>query len=290
MSYVLLTDSGADLPYRYYEEHSIEFLRIRVTINGQTREDDAGKSLDYADFYRMMRGGMMPTTSMINPEDYTRVFTPHLEAGRDILYIAFSSALSGSCGSARMAAQELSARYPDRRIEVFDSLCASLGQGLLVDYVRRMRDDGASLDEILTWVRDAAPRTSHFVTVSDLMHLHRGGRVSRTSAMVGTLIGIKPMIYLNPEGKLIVCGRKRGRRAALEELLRYMEQYVDSEEFDTIAVSHSDCEQDAKQVADMVCRRFKVGQVIINYIGSVIGAHTGPGTVALFFVGKLRMA
>jgi DegV family protein with EDD domain len=290
MAYALLTDSGADLPYRYYEENNIGFLGIRVTIDGQTVEDDAGKSLVYTDFYRMMREGLMPTTSMINPEDYVQLFTPYLEAGQDILYIAFSSGLSGSCGSAVMAARDLSARYPGRRVEVFDSLCASLGQGLLVDCVRRRRDDGASLDELLAWLRENAPRLNHFVTVSDLMHLHRGGRVSRASAMVGTLIGIKPMIYVNPEGKLIVCGRKRGRRAALEELLRYMEQYADREEFETIAVSHSDCEQDARQVADMVRRRFKVGQVIINYIGSVIGAHTGPGTVALFFLGKLRMA
>jgi len=290
MAYLLYTDSGADLPYTYYEEHKLGVLSIRVTIGGKTQDDDGGKTLTYDLFYKMMREGAMPTTSMVNPEDYIRAFEPVLAAGNDILYVAFSSGLSGSCGSAVMAAQELRERYPGRRLEVVDSLCASLGQGLLVDYVRRMRDEGKSMDELLAWLRANLMNFNHFVTVHDLMHLHRGGRVSKTSAMVGTLIGIKPMIYVNPEGKLIVCGRKRGRKAGLSALLDYMDEYVSSREIHTVAVSHSDCEQDARFVADLVRKRYKVEHVLINYIGPVIGAHTGPGTVALFFPGKHRMA
>ena len=290
MDYLLITDSGADLPYTYYEEHKLGFLSIQVTLNGQTRDDDGGRTLTYGPFYRQMREGVMPTTSMINPDDYVRFFEPILAGGKDILYICFSSGLSGSCASAVMAGRELHQRYPGRRVEVVDSLCASLGQGLLVDYARRLRDEGKSLDETRSWVEANKLRLSHFVTVHDLMHLHRGGRVSRTSAMVGTLIGIKPMIYVNQEGRLIVCGRKRGRKSSLEALLTYMDEYAASRELDTIAVSHSDCEQDARRVAEMVGQRYQVGRVILNFIGPVIGAHTGPGTVALFFLGKHRMA
>ena len=289
MDYVFLTDSGCDLPYSYYEEHKVGLLSIKVNIGGKSQPDDGGKTLKYDEFYRRIREGDMPTTSQVNPEDYIRAFEPILAEGKDILYVAFSSGLSGSCASARMAAKELLERWPGRRLEVFDSLCASLGQGLLVDYVRRMRDEGKSMDELLSWLKENAMKISHLVTVEDLMHLHRGGRVSRTSAMVGTLMGIKPMIYLNQEGKLLVCGRKRGRKAALEELLVYMEDYVDSRELDTIAVCHSDCEQDARHVAELVGQRFDVKNTIINYIGPVIGAHTGQGTVALFFLGKTRM-
>ena len=290
MDYLLITDSGSDLPYAYYERHKLGFLSIRVTINGQTRDDDGGKTLKYDAFYKAMREGAMPTTSMINPDDYVRYFEPMLADGKDILYLGFSTGLSGSCTSAFMAAEELRQRFPDRRVEVVDTLCASLGQGLLVDYARRMRDEGKSLDEVKNWVEANKMKLNHFVMAHDLMHLHRGGRVSRTSAMVGTLIGIKPMIYVNPEGKLIVCGRKRGRKSALEALTTYMDEYASSRELDAIAVSHSDCEADARRVADMVGQRFKVGRVILNFIGPVIGAHTGPGTVALFFLGKHRMA
>ena len=289
MGYHLVTDSSADLPYTYYEEHNIGCIGIQVTIDGQTQSDDGGKTLKYKDFYAKMREGAMPTTSQINPEDYIQFFQPILEQEQDIFYIAFSSGLSGSCASAKIAAHELAARFPDRRIEVFDSLCASLGQGLLVDFVRRKRDEGATMDELLSWVQENALKLNHFVTVHDLHYLHRGGRVSRTSAMVGTLIGIKPMIFVDKEGKLIVCGRKRGRKSALEELLNYMDKYVASSELDTIAVSHSDCEQDAQNVAELVKKRYKVRRAIINFIGPVIGAHTGIGTVALFFLGKKRM-
>jgi len=290
MRYYLITDSSADLPYAYYQEHDIGCISIQVTIGDTVENDDGGHTLDYSGFYSRMREGAMPTTSQINQDDYMRAFEPILEQGKDILYIAFSSGLSGSCASARMVARDLQARFPGRRVEVFDSLCASLGQGLLVDYVRRLRDEGKSIDELQAWLEENAPRIQHLVTVNDLRHLHRGGRVSRTSAIVGSLIGIKPMIFLNKEGKLIVCGRKRGRRAALEDLLATMDKYVVSRELDVIAVSHSDCEQDALQVADLVKRRYKIGRAIINYIGPVIGAHTGIGTVALFFLGKKRMA
>ena len=290
MSYALVTDSSADLPFTYYEEHGIGCISIQVTIGDKTCNDDGGRTLKYTDFYNQMRDGAVTTTSQINPEDFIRFFEPILGEGKDVLYIAFSSGLSGSYASACVAAKELAQRYPDRRVEVFDSLCASLGQGLLVDCARRMRDDGKDIDEILTWLGENSLKLHHFVTVHDLHHLHRGGRVSRTSAMVGTLIGIKPMIFLNSEGKLIVCGRKRGRKSSLEELLNYMDKYVSDSELDTIAVSHSDCEQDARNVAEMVKKRFNVKRAIINFIGPVIGAHTGIGTVALFFLGKKRMA
>ncbi|MDR0381410.1 MAG: DegV family protein [Oscillospiraceae bacterium] len=288
MSYVLMTDSGSDLPHAYYGENDITMLSIYFSLGDKTVPDDAGQSMAYEEFYRIMRGGAMPTTSMITPEDYTRTFEPVLASARDILYIAFSSGLSGSCQGAFMAAEELAKKYPDRRAVVIDSLCASLGQGLLMDYVVRLVREGRSLDEVHAWVEENKMQFNHLVTVDDLMHLHRGGRVSRASAMMGTLIGIKPMIYVNHEGKLIVDSKKRGRRHALDRLVEWMGEYVGGTEFDTIAVSHSDCEADAQYVADRVCERYRVGRVIINHIGAVIGSHTGPGTVALFFLGKTR--
>jgi DegV family protein with EDD domain len=288
MPYVLMTDSGSDLPCAYYGEHDVTMLSIYFSFGDKTVPDDAGQSMTYADFYRALREGAMPTTSMVTPEDYTRVFEPVLASGRDILYLAFSSGLSGSCEGALMAAEELAKKYPDRRAVVIDTLCASLGQGLLMDYVVRQARAGRSLDEVRAWVEENKMHVNHLVTVDDLMHLHRGGRVSHTSAIVGTLIGIKPMIYLNREGKLIVDAKKRGRRHALDRLVEWMAEYTDSAEFDAIAVSHSDCEADAQYVAKRVCERYRVGRVIINHIGAVIGSHTGPGTVALFFLGKIR--
>ncbi|MDR1157583.1 MAG: DegV family protein [Oscillospiraceae bacterium] len=288
MSYVLMTDSGSDLPHTYYRAHDLTMLSIYFSFGDKTVPDDAGQSMTYADFYRTVREGAMPTTSMVTPEDYTRAFEPVLASGRDILYLAFSSGLSGSCQGACMAAGELAKKYPDRRTVVIDSLCASLGQGLLMDYVVCQVRAGRSLDEVRAWVEENKMRLNHLVTVDDLMHLHRGGRVSRASAMMGTLIGIKPMIYVNHEGKLIVDSKKRGRRHALDRLVEWMGEYVDDTEFDAIAISHSDCEADAQYVADQVCKRYRVGRVIINYIGAVIGSHTGPGTVALFFLGKIR--
>ncbi len=288
MRFVLTTDSAGDLPLSYYKTKNLPFIPITYTLNGKTLPDDAGQSSSIVEFYEKVRAGAVSTTSMINPDAYTNFFEPFLKSGQDVLYIAFSSGLSGSCQSAVSAAAELSARYPERRIEVVDGLCASLGQGLFLDFCVKKREEGASLDEVRDWAEHNKLRMNHFVTVSDLMHLHRGGRVSKTSAVMGTLVGIKPMIYVNQEGRLIPDGKVRGRRGALAALVDRMEEYVDENSLKSIAISHGNCEEDALYVLSLIRERYSVGEVILNMIGPVIGSHSGPGTVALFFMGKTR--
>lgn len=288
MAYVLMTDSGADLPPEYYQSHDLPMLPIYFSLGGKTIPDDAGQTMPYKDFYDAMRAGAMPTTAAINPADYVAAFTPFFEQGRDILYLAFSSGLSSSVQSARMAAGELAERFPERRAVIVDTLCASLGQGLFVHLAAKMRNAGKTLDEVGNWAEANKLNVNHLVTVDDLMHLHRGGRVSRTSALMGTLIGIKPMIYMNHDGKLIVDAKKRGRKAALARLVEWMGEYTDAASFDAVTINHSDCLEDAQYVEALVREKYTVGEVIIHYIGAAIGAHTGPGTVSLFFLGKTR--
>ncbi len=285
MAFALITDSAADLPREYYEKHDVRLTHIHFSIGGETY-DDGGMS--YHDFYQHLRNGAMPTTSMIAPQQYIDLFEPILDSGKDILYIAFSSGLSGSYESAVMAAQEMNSRFPYRKILVVDSLAASLGQGLLVDYAVALTEAGKSMEQVHAWVEENKLKINHVFTVQDLMHLHRGGRVSKTSALMGTLIGIKPVLYVNPTGHLIPVEKKRGRRNALEALVDRMEQWAGRREFPAIAISHSDCEEDALAVEKMVRARFSVDRVIINPIGPVIGSHTGIGTVALFFLGNPR--
>ncbi len=290
MPFILMTDSCADMPRAYYEEHRIPRAHIRFSLDGNTYADDAGQSLSYRDFYNACRNGGLPTTSQITPTDYEELFGPYLETGLDVLYLAFSSALSGSCQSAQMAAVELRAKFPDRKIVIVDSLCASLGQGLLLDYAVTLREGGKSLEEVAEWLETNKGRLNHYFTVQDLMHLYRGGRVSRTSAYMGTLIGIKPVLHVDHQGRLIPLEKKRGRKNSLRALVEYMEQNAGTKELAAIAVSHGDCLEDAQYVAEMVKERFTVGRVIINEIGPGIGSHSGVDTVALFFLGQNRLS
>ena len=287
MSFVLMTDSGSDLPLAYAKEHNVHILPLTVTLHGTVYPDD-GMSLSLKAFYDEMRAGAVPTTAMVNPDTYIKCFTPVLEAGKDLLYISLSSGISGSYGGAVIAAQMLRETFPDRALHVADSLCASMGQGLLVDFCVRMRDEGRSAMETYEWVEANKLRMSHLVTVEDLVYLRRGGRVSRTSAVLGGLIGIKPIIYVNREGKLIPDGKVRGRKASLLELVDRMEAYVDEHACEHMAISHGDCEEDARFVVAEFEKRHKTGRTIFGQIGPVIGSHSGPGTVAFFALGKIR--
>lgn len=282
---MLITDDSCDLPYDYYEKNDIAVLNLCYTIEGVTYR---GGEMTHKEFYNKLREGKVSNTSAVNTEEARAVMEPYLKEGKDVLYLAFSSGLSATAQSGEAAAKELSEEYPDRKVICVDSLCASLGQGLYVHLANRMRQNGASIDEVAQWARDIRPNVAHLVMADDLMHLHRGGRVSKASAIAGGLLGIKPIIHMNDEGKLIAIDKIRGKKQALTHLVDRLEKYVGDRKNDCFMICHADCEEDAKFVAGLVEARFGIKDCLINYIGPVIGSHTGPGTVALFMLAEHR--
>lgn len=286
--YVITTDNTADLPYSYYKQHDIEYMYLTYQMEGETYGKQ--NELEYKDFYERMRKGSMPTTSQVNSEEAKEVLRPILAQGKDILHLAFSSGLSGSYNSVRMAAEELREEFPDRKIVVIDSLCASLGEGLFVDKAVEMKEEGKSLEENAAWLEENKLNFCHVFTVDDLFHLHRGGRVSKVAAVVGTMINLKPLLHVDNEGHLIPLKNVRGRRKSLSGLVTMMEERIgDWKDKNTkIFISHGDCQEDAEYVAKLVREKFGYETFLINTIGATIGAHAGPGTIALFFLGEYR--
>ena len=286
--YVITTDNTADLPYSYYKQHDIEYMYLTYQMEGETygKQDE----MEFKDFYERMRKGSMPTTSQVNSEEAKEVLRPLLIQGKDILHLAFSSGLSGSYNSVRMAAEELREEFPERKIVVIDSLCASLGEGLFVDKAVEMKEEGKSLEENAAWLEEHKLNFCHVFTVDNLFHLHRGGRVSKVAAVVGTMISLKPLLYVDNEGHLIPLKNVRGRRKSLSGLVTMMEERIgDWKDKNTkIFISHGDCQEDAEYVAKLVREKFGYETFLINTIGATIGAHAGPGTVALFFLGEYR--
>lgn len=286
--YVITTDNTADLPYSYYKQHNIEYMYLTYQMEGETygKQDE----MEFKDFYERMRKGSMPTTSQVNSEEAKEVLRPLLIQGKDILHLAFSSGLSGSYNSVRMAAEELREEFPERKIVVIDSLCASLGEGLFVDKAVEMKEEGKSLEENAAWLEKNKLNFCHVFTVDDLFHLHRGGRVSKVAAVVGTMINLKPLLHVDNEGHLIPLKNVRGRRKSLSGLVTMMEERIgDWKDKNTkIFISHGDCQEDAEYVAKLVKEKFGYETFLINTIGATIGAHAGPGTVALFFLGEYR--
>ena len=286
--YVVFTDNTADLPADYLSKNGVEKLFLNYTIDGQTYEQT--NELPVQEFYEKMRGGSMPTTSQINPENAREAFMQKVKEGYDILYIAFSSGLSGSCGSAQIAANQIMEEMPEVKILVVDSLCASLGEGLLVHKVLKKKAEGATLEEAAAYAEEMKMKICHNFTVDDLFHLYRGGRVSRATAIVGSLAGIKPVLHVDDEGHLIPIGKVRGRKKSLHALVERMQKQIKGYEADNdvVFISHGDCIEDAQYVANKVKELCGIDAFLINYVGSTIGAHSGPGTVALFFVGSPR--
>lgn len=286
--YVITTDNNSDLPEEYLKEHGIGCTYLSYSMDGKNYTH--GNFLPDHDFYEAMRGGSLPTTAQSNPESSRKMMEPFLKEGKDILHIAFSSALSGTCNSARIAAQELMEDYPDRKVMVIDSLSASLGQGLLVYFAQKKKEAGEDMDTVAKWVEENALHVVHMFTVDDLFHLCRGGRLSKTAAVVGSVLNIKPVLHVNNEGKLIPLNKVRGRKKAIMELVKAMDEKVKDCKLasDIVFISHGDCEEDAKFLAEKVEERYRVKTMIINYVGATIGAHSGPGTLALFFMGNER--
>jgi len=278
-SYTLITDSSCDLPPDYLEEHGLPALQLSFTIDGETYKCN---EMTPQEFYRRVRAGGMPITAQVNVDDAVSLFEPLLQQGRDILYLAFSSGLSGSCGSGEIAAKELGERYPQRKVVVVDTLCASMGQGLMVHFAVKMRDAGKSLEEVASWVEENKQRMAHYVMVDDLMHLHRGGRVSKASAVMGSMLGIKPVIRVDESGKLVVFDKIRGRKNALAKMVEHLRDAGAGAENPVCFISHSDCIEDAEYFQELARKRLGVKEFLVHYIGPVIGSHTGAGTVAVF--------
>lgn len=287
--FIITTDTTADLPESYVAEHGLGILSLPCTLEGVTYTWE--HPLPVREFYDSMRGGSLPTTSQANPQEVYTMFEKLItEQDADILHIAFSSALSGSCNSCRIAAEELAGKYPDNRVVIVDSLCASMGEGLFVHKAVMMREAGKSLDEIVSWLEENRLHVVHNFTVNDLFHLYRGGRLSKAAAFVGTMIQIKPVLHVDNEGCLVPQRKVRGRKKSLVALVDAMEQQVGSwrDKNDIIFISHGDCEEDARFVADLVKERMGYETFLINYVGPTIGAHTGPGVVTLFYMGDYR--
>lgn len=287
--YVLITDSSADLSQEMVQELGVTVLPLSFTIQGKTyRNYPDNREMDLPLFYDMLRAGELATTSAVNVAEYTQAVEPILQEGKDVLILAFSSGLSSTYQASVLAAGELREKYPDRKIYTVDTLCASLGQGLLVYLAAQEQRKGKSIEEVRDWAEETKLHLCHQFTVDDLHFLKRGGRISATTAVVGSMLQIKPVLHVDNEGHLINIGKARGRQASLKALVDKMEKTVTEEGRKTVFISNGDCRKDAVTVADMVRERFGTQDIRINFVGPVIGAHSGPGTLALFYLGTER--
>lgn len=284
--YAIISDTTCDLPQEFTKAHNIDIITLYYSIDNVIYGDQT--KMDPTEFYALMRSGKMPTTMACNPESTEICFRKHLDAGEDILHIAFSSALSSSYNTAAMIGRQLQEEYPDRVIQVIDSKCASLGEGLFVYKAVENQEKGLSLLENVQWLEEHKLNMCHQFTVDDLNHLHRGGRVSKTTAILGTMINVKPILHVDDEGRLISLCNVRGRKKSLQTLVDNMELLSEGYENDIVFIGHGDCIEDAEYVKNLVSERFGIHSFLINYICPTIGAHSGPGTLALFFMGKSR--
>ena len=286
MSYQIITDSCCDFTKEMYEKLGLAVVPLMVNFRGQTFPDRNDESLK--DMYAGLRAGEVATTSAANPGQWQELMEPYLQKGEDLLVLAFSSGLSTTYQSASMAADELRTLYPDRTISVVDSLCASLGEGLLAYYACKKRDEGMPLRELTQWLLDNRLHLCHWFTVDDLMYLKRGGRISAATAIVGTMLSIKPVLHVDNEGHLINVGKARGRKASIQAMAKKVAELGAGFDNSTMFISHGDCPEDAEYLAGLLKEQYGAKEVYINYVGAVIGSHSGPGTLALFFMGEHR--
>ncbi len=287
--YVIITDSTTDLTEELINELDITVIPMEFNIDGKVYLNYSDeRDISYKEFYDFLRNGKNSTTSLINTATFTELFEPILEDGKDILYIAFSSGLSGTYNSSCVAAQMLSEKYTDSKIYTVDSLSASMGEGLLVYHAAKNKKEGMNIDELKDWVENNKLNLCHWFTVDDLHHLKRGGRLSSAAAIVGTMLNIKPVLNVDNEGHLIPVEKVRGRKLSITAMLKMMEKTAINPEEQTIFISHGDCLEEAEFLANLVKEKLNVKDIKMNYIGPVIGSHSGPGTIALFFLGTER--
>ena len=287
--FVLVSDSSCDLPQALVEQFGLKIVPLTVNIGGKIYKNYLDESeIGFKEFYDHARANEEIKTSCPSLEAFTEVFEEVLNEGKDILYIGFSSALSATTQNARITAEDCAEKYPEAKIIVVDSLAASMGQGLLLKYVFEEKQKGKSIEEVAQYAEDTKLHICHWFTVQDLMYLKRGGRVSATTAIAGTALNIKPVMHTDDEGRLTNVGKARGRKASLNALLDKMKETAINPAQQTIYISHGDCEDEVKDFAKLIKKELGVKDVVINYVGPVIGGHTGPGVVALFFYGTKR--
>lgn len=286
-NYVIITDSSCDLAPETLKEWSVESINLTFHLDGSSQEY-INSDMPSGVFYQRMREGSVFKTAAANMEDFCQVFEQKLQEGVDILYLGFSSGLSNTVCAGQMAATELMEKYPERRITVIDTLCASAGQGMVVYLAVQKKQSGASMEEVAAYVNGLLPNLCHWFTVDDLVYLKRGGRVSAATALLGGILNIKPILHVDDEGHLISMGKVRGRRQSIQALAKKYEETALSPENGPYFISHGDCMDDAKALENCIFEKYGVKATLIADIGPVIGSHSGPGTLALFFLGKNR--
>ena len=286
--FIISTDTTSDLPESFIKENNLTLHQLHYIVDGITYGDE--KHLEIRDFFNRMRNGATVSTFATNPDVSKEIFRKQVEEGYDIIHIAFSSGLSSAYNNSVIAAKEVLADYPDARIEVIDSLCASGGQGLYVWHALKLQKEGKSMDEIIKWLNDNKLHLCHSFTVDDLAYLHKGGRISKTVKVFGTLLNIKPVLHVDNEGKLVPLQNVRGRKKSLNSLVDQMESLLGNyrDKNDLIIITHGDCLEDAEYVRDQVKARLGYTNFMISYLSPTIGSHSGPGTLALFYLGTSR--
>ncbi|MBQ8649524.1 MAG: DegV family protein [Clostridia bacterium] len=289
MGFKIVTDSAAGLTDKQIEDYGVEILSLTYNMRGQEYESYVkGRKTDYSEVYRLLREKEKITTSLVSAKVCDAVIKPILESGEDVLILSFSSGLSGTYQNIINITEDYKEQYPERKIIVVDTLCASLGQGMAIHYAAKLKNEGKTIEEVADWVEKNKLSICHIFTIDDLFFLKRGGRLSGTSAIVGTLIGIKPLLHMAEDGKLYVTGKARGRKAAINHLIDSLEEKGENIQNQDIFIVHGDCEEDAKYLEKEIKKRYKVKNVLYNCIDPVIAAHAGPGTLAVFFLGKER--
>ncbi|MCL1823806.1 MAG: DegV family protein [Oscillospiraceae bacterium] len=290
MSYDIITDSASNLPATYAEKNNVGVISLQYILGGEefdsyaeTENSDALKT-----FYARMREKTSVSTSNINAAAFEDVFTKVLDAGKDLIYISFSSGLSSSYSFSKSTGDTLKSKYPDRKIFIVDSLCVTYGLGVFVDYAVKMRNEGRTIEETHQWLEENKLKICHWFTVDDLFFLKRGGRISATTAIAGTLLGIKPVMRVNDDGKLENVAKARGRKASLSMLVDKMVETAVNPKEQLVGIAHGDCLDDAKFVEKLIREKLGTKNIIIDVLTPIIGAHSGPGTIALFFMGKGR--
>lgn len=284
--YIITVNSTVDTGKEWLEERNVLVIPLKYTIDGQEYTDMYG--LSDKEFFQKLREGKMSVTSQINPEEAKEMLEPYVKEGKDVLHLAFSSALSGTCNSMKIAAEELQEEYPEAKVIVVDTLCACMGEAMLLYYALKQKEAGKTIEEVAQWAEENKLHVCHNVTVDDLFHLHRGGRVSKTAAVLGTMVKVKPIIHMDDNGALQVIGKERGRKKSLHKIVDMAVERSEGWDNEIIMITHGDCLEDAEYVAKLVREKMGIENVFIHNIGTVIGSHTGPGVVATFCMGNKR--
>lgn len=288
MGIKLITDSACDLPIKYIKENNIEIASLEVNLNGDFKKDDLGQTLKYGDFYKFIREGGMPSTSQANVDTFEKIFRKYVEKRDSIIYVSLASALSGTYNSAHIARLNIIDENENADITLIDSVSVSLGEGALVYYINELIKKGKTKEEIVEWAEKNKTRINHSIVLDDLSHLKRGGRISGTAAVVGTILGIKPTLKINRDGSLGVGPKLKGKKKVVKYILDDIRENVESAEEQILFLAHADATEEIEDLKAQILKEFKFKDVLVNYIGAVIGSHGGPGTIAAVFLGKDR--